>query len=163
MTAMNDETKDTLTSAVQPEPSASETPAGPVPAAELPSQEAPNDGPAPEPQKPRRSFELTKMWQWLLYIDILLPALLFGLAYLTQSTGLARIYHSYCLYIASPVPRFPSLTGVVGAVIGLGTVFRALYKKDIPDVVLCIVILAAVAVYYYTGTNYLLIRYLNFM
>ena len=36
MTAMNDETKDTLTSAVQPEPSASETPAGPVPAAEQP-------------------------------------------------------------------------------------------------------------------------------
>ena len=66
------------------------------------------------------------MWQWLLYIDILLPALLFGLAYLTQSTGLARIYHSYCLYIASPVPRFPSLTGVVGAVIALGRIPRPL-------------------------------------
>ena len=148
MTVMNNETKDTLTPAGQPGPS---------------PQPAPPDGTAPEPRRPGHSFEFTKMWQWLLYIDILLPLLLFGLAYFTQSTGLARIYHSYCLYIASPVPRFPSLTGVAGAAIGLGAVFRALYKRDIPDVVLCIVILAAVAVYYYTGTNYLFIRYLNFM
>ena len=50
----------------------------------------------------KKPFELKKMWQWLAYLYVVLPALLFLLGFLTRNMDMgilfARLFHSYCLY-----------------------------------------------------------------
>lgn len=112
------------------------------------------------------SFELRKAWQWLLYLYVALPVLLFILAYLTRELNMgitfARLYHSYCMYIVNPVPDMPSLTGVFGAALALAAAFWPLYRRDFRDFGISMVLIAANAVYYYYAVNYLTIRYLTF-
>ena len=65
-------------------------------------------------------FEIKKSWQYLAYIAVVLPGILFLLAYLLRSSGtgvmLARMFHTYNLYVSSPVPNLAPFngTGVVG-------------------------------------------------
>ena len=46
----------------------------------------------------KKSFELEKMWQWLVYLYLVLPGLLFFLGVLTRNMDLgvmfARLFHS---------------------------------------------------------------------
>ena len=105
----------------------------------------------------KKPFELKKMWQWLVYLYVVLPALLFLLGFLT------RMFHSYCLYAVNPIPDVPSMTGILGAVLALGVVFYTLYRRDFRDFGVSLVLIVLNFIYYFTQTNYLLIRYLRFM
>ena len=115
----------------------------------------------------KKPFELKKMWQWLVYLYVLLPALLFLLGFLTRNMDMgilfARLFHSYCLYVVNPIPDVPSMTGIVGAVLALGVVFYTLYRRDFRDFGVSFALIALNFLYYFTQTNYLLIRYLGFM
>ena len=75
----------------------------------------------------------------------------------------ARLFHSYCLYVVNPIPDVPSMTGIVGAVLALGVVFYTLYRRDFRDFGVSLALIALNFLYYFTQTNYLLIRYLRFM
>ena len=115
----------------------------------------------------KKPFELKKMWQWLVYLYVVLPALLFLLGFLTRNMDMgilfARLVHSYCLYVVNPIPDVPSMTGIVGAVLALGVVFYTLYRRDFRDFGVSFALIALNFLYYFTQTNYLLIRYLRFM
>ena len=54
-------------------------------------------------------LEIKKSWQYQLYITLVLPGILFLLAWLLRSgsTGvmLGRLFHTYSLYVASPLPN----------------------------------------------------------
>ena len=113
-----------------------------------------------------KPFELKKMWQWLAYLYVVLPAVLFLLGFLTRNLEMgvvfARLFHSYCMYIVNPIPDVPSLTGILGAVLALGTVFYTLYRRDFRDFGLSVGLIALNFAFYFTQTNYLLIPYLRF-
>ena len=97
----------------------------------------------------------------------MLPALLFLLGFLTRNMDMgilfARLFHSYCLYVVNPIPDVPSMTGILGAVLALGVVFYTLYRRDFRDFGVSFALIALNFLYYFTQTNYLLIRYLRFM
>lgn len=115
----------------------------------------------------KKSFELKKMWQWLVYLYLVLPGLLFFLGVLTRNMDLgvvfARLFHSYCLYVVNPIPDVPSMTGILGAVLALGTVFYTLYRRDFRDFGFSFVLIVLNFLFYFTQTNYLLTRFLRFM
>lgn len=58
-------------------------------------------------------FEIRKSYQYLLYIVAVLPGVLFLLAYLLRNGGmgvaLARMFHTYNLYVSSPLPNLSPL------------------------------------------------------
>ena len=114
----------------------------------------------------KKPFELKKMWQWLVYLYVILPAILFLLGFLTRNMEMgvvfARLFHSYCLYIVNPIPDVPSLTGIFGAVLALGMVFYTLYRRDFRDFGLSMALIVLNFAFYFTQTNYLLICYLRF-
>ena len=60
----------------------------------------------------KKPFELKKMWQWLVYLYVVLPALLFLLGFLTRNMDMgilfARLFHSYCLYVVNPCLLYTS-------------------------------------------------------
>ena len=60
-------------------------------------------------------FEIKKSWQYQLYITVVLPALLFLLAWVLQGNGLgvtlARIFHTYNLYVSNPLPNLDPFNG----------------------------------------------------
>lgn len=111
-------------------------------------------------------LELKKSWQWLLYLYLVLPLLIFGAAFLLKNTSfgvsLARIFHSYNLYIINPIPDLASLTGIVGVVLPLVFILPTLRKKDYGDLLICLGLVAAVAVYFYFEWNYLAVPLLRF-
>lgn len=55
------------------------------------------------------------------------------------------------------------MTGILGAVLALGVVFYTLYRRDFRDFGVSFALIALNFLYYFTQTNYLLIRYLRFM
>lgn len=114
----------------------------------------------------KKSLELKKMWQWLLYLYLVLPLVLFVLGLLTRNLDMgvmfARLFHSYCMYVVNPIPDVPSMTGIFGAVLALGVVFYTLYRRDFKDFGISLGLIALNAVFYYTQLNYLLIRFLRF-
>ncbi|MBS4785301.1 MAG: hypothetical protein KH009_04225 [Clostridiales bacterium] len=124
-----------------------------------------NTGREPEKKKGLEQFELKKVWQWLMYLYILLPLVLFALGFLARGMNMgitfARLYHSYCMYIVNPIPDLPSFTGILGAVIAVIAVFLPLYRRDKWDFLLSIALVALNAFYYYNAFNYLTIRYLT--
>lgn len=115
----------------------------------------------------KKSFELKKMWQWLVYLYLVLPGLLFFLGVLTRNMDIgvmfARLFHSYCLYVVNPIPDVPSMTGILGAVLALGTVFCTLYRRDFRDFGFSFVLIVLNFLFYFTQANYLLTRFLRFM
>lgn len=112
-------------------------------------------------------FELQKSWQYLLYIAGVLPAALFLLAWLLRENGvgvmLARMFHTYNLYVSSPVPNFDPFngTGVLGLVILAALAVRAVRRKDRPDLALTLVIGAANGCYFLMEWNYQLLRFIR--
>ena len=88
---------------------------------------------------------------------------LFFIAVLLFRILFARLFHSYCLYVVNPIPDVPSMTGILGAVLALGVVFYTLYRRDFRDFGVSLALIALNFLYYFTQTNYLLIRYLRFM
>ncbi len=112
-----------------------------------------------------KNFELKKGWQWMLYLNLIFPALLFfgGVAFKNISLGvtMAKWFHSYGLYIINPIPNFSAFTGIAGFLYPLYFFYKAAAKKDWLDLVLCLVIWGATAVYFWQEWNYLLLRFLR--
>ncbi len=117
---------------------------------------------------PLRLFDkqLKKSWPWLLYLDLILPGVLYLLTWLlpgeTIAVLFARLYHSYTMYVSNPVPQAATLMGIVGLIVHALALGNALKRKDRIDFLITLVITVIVAVYYYSGYNYQLIRSLNF-
>lgn len=111
-------------------------------------------------------IKLDKGWQWLLYLDIILPGILFLLAYLMPLKEiahlLARLFHSYNLFVINPIPDMANLMGIVGMLLHVGVLGYALKKKDLADMLLSLVITAMIVWVFYSELNYTLIRYLEF-
>ena len=111
--------------------------------------------------------EIKKSWQYQLYITVVLPALLFLLAWVLQGNGLgvtlARIFHTYNLYVSNPLPNLDPFngTGLVGLVLLLWLCFGAVRRKDWPDLGITLALGAANAVYFWQEWNYLLLRFVN--
>lgn len=113
------------------------------------------------------SFELKKSWQYELYIAGVLPGLLFLLARLLRSGGvgvmLARMFHTYNLYVSSPVPNFAPFngTGVLGLVILAALAVWAVRRRDWPDLGITLVLGGVNGLYFWMEWNYQLLRFLN--
>lgn len=112
-------------------------------------------------------FELNRSWQYELYIAGVLPGLLFLLAWLLRGGGLgvtlARIFHTYNLYVSSPLPNLAPFngTGVLGLVLFVGLAVWAVRRKDWLDLGLTLALGGINALYFWMEWNYLLLRFLN--
>lgn len=113
-----------------------------------------------------KDVKINKMWMWLLYIDFILPLCLFLLAYLLNKLGtgfaLSRLFHSYNLYILSPIPNLQTLTGILGLIIHTGAVAYALLRRDLKDAALCLGISTIAFLYIFLEVNYQLSFMLKF-
>jgi hypothetical protein len=113
-----------------------------------------------------KNFELKKGWQWMLYMDILFPAILFLGALLLKSSSfgvtLAKWFHSYCLYLINPIPDFATFTGVVGLVYPFYFFWQAARKRDWLDLGLCVALTGLMALCFWQEWNYLLVKLLSF-
>ena len=109
-------------------------------------------------------------WLWLIYIDLILPALIYLLALAglgSISMQAARIFHNYLLFILFPWPDFQSWTGILCPVIHLAFLVWALKSKNkltaiiAPLAWLLLVGLFTISI---DGSplNYFLIRFLDF-
>jgi len=108
------------------------------------------------------NLKLDKCWKILIYFDIVLPAVLFALAFLSGIPYLSKIFHSYEIFISSPIPDFASLTGIIGLIYHLGMIIYTIIKRNFSDMLLCMIITLAIAAYFWFGINYTIIRPLNF-
>ena len=114
-------------------------------------------------------FEIRKSWQYLLYITVVLPAVLFLLAYLLGDSAfgvsLGRIFHTYGLYVSSPIPNLDPFngTGVLGLVILVALAVWAVRRRDWADLGITLALGAANALYFAMGWNYALLPMLNLM
>ncbi len=112
------------------------------------------------------NIKMDKGWMWLLYLDILLPSVLFFLALAAGRLGkggpFSALFHSYNLYIINPIPNFNSFTGIPGLGIHIGAVAYALKRKDRKDMVLCLAFLILAFIYNYFEINYMLSYMLDF-
>ena len=114
------------------------------------------------------SFSLTKSWQYLVYIYIVLPGLIFLLAQIFKNISLgstmSSLFHTYNLYAISTVPNFSpfNFTGIIGIVIAVYFIFHAVKSKDWKDLIISSVLVAANFLYFLFEVNYMLVPYLNF-
>lgn len=114
------------------------------------------------PQTPKKGFKLTKSWQYLIYLYLALPGLLFLLAWLTRNSGLAEVFHGYNLYVINTVPDLPTLTGIVGIALAAWFLFDAARHRRWVDLAVSAALVAADTVYFAMDWNYLLLRFLSF-
>ncbi|NLX64472.1 MAG: hypothetical protein GX022_06855 [Clostridiaceae bacterium] len=108
------------------------------------------------------SIKFDKGWKILIYFDIVLPAILFVLAFFLNLPYLSKIFHSYEIFISNPIPDFASLTGIIGLIYHLGIIIYTIVKRDFSDMLFCLIITLAIAAYFWFGINYTIIRPLNF-
>lgn len=118
------------------------------------------------------NFQLTKSWQYLLYIYLILPGILCLLSWLFRGSGLGRslatLYHTYNLFAVCPIPNFHSFTGVVGLCLAAWFLWKPLRRRDWLDLGLSLVLVMANFAFFYLQTpdgvnlNYLVLRYLSF-
>lgn len=116
-------------------------------------------------QKKGNALKMDRGWKWLLYIDILLPGLLFLLALLpiaSVGSSFARFFHTYSLFVMNTIPDFTVFTGILGLAAHLGILIWAAVKRRWVDLIICLAITAAVTLYFCLGWNYLLVGLLNF-
>lgn len=112
-------------------------------------------------------FEIQKSWQYLLYIVAVLPGALYLLAWLLRSSGmgimLARMFHTYNLYVSSPIPNLSPFngTGVLGLVMLAALAVWAVRRKDWADLAITLALGAANAVYFWMEWNYIILRFIN--
>ncbi|MCI5800668.1 MAG: hypothetical protein MR014_00490 [Oscillospiraceae bacterium] len=108
----------------------------------------------------KKEFELKKSWHWMLYIYLVLPGVLFFLAFLIGDSVSGRfftqLFHSYNLYVLCPIPNFSKWIGIAGLLIPAVLVIQSIRRKDWLDLLICLGIEAAAAVYFFLEWNYLL-------
>ena len=111
--------------------------------------------------------DIQKSWQYMLYIAGVLPGGIYLLAWLLRENGsgrtLARLFHTYNLYVSSPLPNFSPFNGVglLGLVILAVLVVWAVRRRDWPDLALTLCLGAVNALYFWMGWNYLLLRFIR--
>ena len=117
-----------------------------------------------------RGFQINHGWQWLIYIDFILPSLIYILALLPLGAfrgQLARIFHSYMLYILYPWPDFQSFTGIVAPLLHLYFLIQGIRKKNKTDIILAVVFWLILTLFFTlkidgTQLNYYILRFLDF-
>ncbi|MCX7773412.1 MAG: hypothetical protein N2376_09915 [Clostridia bacterium] len=109
-----------------------------------------------------RSFKFDKGWKLLVYCDLLLPAALFLLAWLSKLPPLSKLFHAYMIYVISPIPNIGALAGLIGIVLHFGCIGYALSKKDVKDLAACLVISLVIVLFFIFGINYAMIKPLEF-
>lgn len=117
--------------------------------------------------QPARDLKLTKSWQYLVYLYLLLHALLFALAYLLRNTDfgvmLAGLFHNYGLYVIQVIPSFSNFTGVIGAGIALFLLGWAVRRRDWLDLLISLGLVGLNFAYFYLEWNYRLVPLLRFV
>ena len=112
-------------------------------------------------------FEIRKSWQYQLYITLVLPGLLFLLAWLLRGGGagmmLGRLFHTYNLYVSNPLPNLSPFngTGVLGLLILIGLAVWAIRRRDWTDLAVTLALGGINAFYFWTEWNYRLLRFLD--
>ena len=112
-------------------------------------------------------LEIKKSWQYQLYITLVLPGILFLLAWLLRSgsTGvmLGRLFHTYSLYVASPLPNLSPFngTGVLGLGLLAALLVWAVRRRDWPDLLVTAALGGLNLLYFSMEWNYQLLRFLN--
>lgn len=109
-----------------------------------------------------KKFEFNKGWKLLIYFDIILPALLFTAAFFSGLPFLAKIFHSYELFIVNPIPDFTSFIGIIGLLYHLGIIIYTLRKRDLKDIIFSTFLTLAILVFFWFEINYFIIKPLNF-
>ncbi|NMA67749.1 MAG: hypothetical protein GX957_16210 [Clostridiaceae bacterium] len=109
-----------------------------------------------------KKIKIDKSWKVLIYFDFILPAILFFIAWITGSSMLSKLFHSYETFVISPIPNFTAYTGIIGLIFHLGIIIYALLKEKIKDVILCILITLLVVLFFYFELNYAILRPLQF-
>lgn len=107
------------------------------------------------------NVKVTKSWQYLTYLYLVLPGLLFLLGWITQSSVFGSIFHNYGLFAVSPIPNFSSFTGIIGLGIAIWFLVAALRRRDWVDLAVSSVLVALNAGYFLLGVNYMLLKMLN--
>lgn len=98
-----------------------------------------------------KKVKMDQGWQWLLYLDIVFPFILFVIALLPLgglSTTFAGFYHNYNMFIICPIPNIPALIGIVGLVVPIIFMIRAIIRRKWLDLVLCGVFLLAMLAFF---------------
>lgn len=117
-------------------------------------------------QKTNKELTLTKSWQYLAYLYLLLHALLFVLAYLLRNNAfgvmLAGLFHNYGLYVIQVIPSLSNFTGILGAGIALFCLGWAVWRRDWLDLALSLALVGLNFAYFYLEWNYLLVPLLRF-
>lgn len=108
------------------------------------------------------NFNFDKGWKLLIYFDFLLPALLFLLAWLTNAPFIAKIFHSYEMFIVNPIPDFKALTGIIGLVYHIGIIGYTVKKRNYIDMTISVIMTLLITAFFIFEINYLIIRPLNF-
>lgn len=113
----------------------------------------------------KQSIQMRQSWHWLLYLDVVLPLLLFILA-LLPIEGLrqlfAKLFHGYQLYVMNPIPDVLHLMGIVGAAYHLFFLGIAIIKKRWLDVLLSLCITAFAIVWFVAELAWSVLRLLSF-
>ncbi len=118
------------------------------------------------------NIRITKSWQYLLYLYLILPGVLFLLAWMLRNTaagpGLATLYHTYNLFAICPVLNFHSFTGVVGLGLAVWFLWQPFRRRDWPDLAASLLLAGANFAFFFLETsagvplNYLALRLLVF-
>ncbi len=116
--------------------------------------------------------ELSRSWQYLLYIYVVLPAVLFLFAWLLRGNSmghaLASLYHTYNIFVVCPIPNFQSFTGVLGLLLAIYFLIQPIWRKNWFDLAISGALVLLNFLFFYLQTpdginlNYVLLRFLSF-
>lgn len=109
-------------------------------------------------------------WQWLVYFDLVFPALLFALALLPISglnSSLANMFHFYSMYVLNPFPDLATFTGIISPVLHIVLIGRAVWRKKWLDALFCLLLFILMIIFFRveiegTALNYYILRFLDF-
>ncbi len=96
-------------------------------------------------------LRMDRGWKWLLYLDVVLPGVLYLLA-LPQWGGFSRLFaqffHTWALFVMNPVPALPTLVGVPGLLLHLGMVGWCLWRRRWVDALVCLLFAGLMAAFF---------------
>lgn len=111
------------------------------------------------------STPVKKSWFVLSYLYLVLPALLYLLADLSNIQSMSKIFatlfHNYGIFCVNVIPSPANFTGLVGLCLAVWFVVAAMRKKDWVDVGICLAMIALNAAYFLLGWNYWLLQRLG--
>lgn len=109
-----------------------------------------------------KNIKLDKGWKLLIYFDIIVPAFIFLLALITNTPFLAKLFHSYEMFIVNPIPNLTALTGIIGLIYHLVLPGYTLFKRDYKDLALCLLIIILITLFFLFEINYFILKPLSF-